>query len=131
MEIPKIVNPFVWVEIYVNDLQRAAAFYKTVFQVELTPLPNPTPDELQMLAFPSEMMGAGASGSLVYMKGFEAGTGNSTIVYFNCSDCAVEESRVEAAGGKIFKPKMALGEYGFMSLIIDSEGNMIGLHSLA
>ena len=56
---------------------------------------------------------------------------NSTIVYLGCDDCAVEVSRVEAAGGQIFKPKFSIGEYGHVALITDTEGNMIGLHSMA
>jgi predicted enzyme related to lactoylglutathione lyase len=34
------------------------------------------------------------------------------------------------AGGKIQRPKMSIGEYGFISPAIDTEGNMFGLHSL-
>jgi uncharacterized protein len=63
------------------------------------------------------------------MEGFPSG-GNSTLIYFSCDDCAVEESRVEAAGGRVQKPKMSIGEFGFISLAIDSEGNMFGLHSM-
>jgi hypothetical protein len=55
--------------------------------------------------------------------------GNSTLVYFSCEDCSVEEARVTAAGGRIQKPKFSIGEYGFITLACDTEGNMIGLHS--
>jgi hypothetical protein len=51
-------------------------------------------------------------------------------VYFACTDCAVEQGRVEAAGGKVFKPKFAIGPYGHCALLIDTEGNTIGLHSM-
>ena len=51
------------------------------------------------------------------------------MVYFSCEDCAVEESRTVAAGGQVAKPKYSIGEHGFVSLIIDTEGNMVGLHS--
>jgi hypothetical protein len=34
------------------------------------------------------------------------------------------------AGGKIEREKMAIGQYGFMALAIDTEPNMIGLHSI-
>lgn len=123
-------NPVGWFEIYVDDIKRAQKFYETVFNVALTELLNPTPEEpLQMLAFPSDMKEFGCSGALVHMDGFKAGA-NSTIVYFSCADCAVEESRVVAANGTIFKAKMSIGEYGFISLATDTEGNMIGLHSL-
>ena len=62
------------------------------------------------------------------MDGFDSG-GNSVLVYFSCKDCADEESRVEQAGGRIHRPKMAIGEYGFITLAVDTEGNMFGLHS--
>jgi len=49
--------------------------------------------------------------------------------YFGSDDCAIEESRVKEAGGKIMQPKQSIGEYGFMVLAQDTEGNMIGVHS--
>jgi len=63
------------------------------------------------------------------MEGFPSG-GNSTIVYFTCSDCAVEAKRASESGGKIHKEKFSIGQYGFIALILDTENNMIGLHSL-
>lgn len=125
----KKFNPVGWFEIYVNDMERAKKFYETMLNVTLEPLPNPTDQPIEMWTFPNVMENPGAGGSLVKMEGFEAG-GNSVIIYFACEDCAVEESRAKNAGGKIHCPKMSLGDYGFMSLVVDTEGNMIGLHSL-
>lgn len=122
-------NPVAWFEIYVNDLARAKQFYESVLSVNLDVLGDPNDTSIEMLSFPSDMEKYGASGALVKMEGFKAG-GNSTLIYFSCEDCAVEESKVEAAGGRIQKPKMSIGEYGFISLAIDSEGNMFGLHSM-
>ena len=125
----KTENPVVWFEIYVNDLDRAKSFYEKVFKTELTELENPEESGLKMLAFPGDMESKGrASGALVKVKGMEAG-GNSTLVYFGSKDCSIEEARVEEAGGKLIRPKMSIGEYGFISLAEDSEGNMIGIHS--
>lgn len=120
-----IQNPVGWFEIYVEDMERAKHFYETVFQIELHPLPV---QEIQMLAFPMEPDSEGASGALVRVAGFPAG-GNTTIVYFSCSDCAVEAGRVEAAGGRLKREKMPIGKYGFCALAFDSEGNLVGLHS--
>lgn len=64
------------------------------------------------------------------MAGMAPG-GNSTLVYFSCDDCAVEAQRVSQAGGVVEQAKMSIGEYGFISLIKDTEGNMVGLHSQA
>ncbi len=123
-------NPVVWFEIYVDDMKRAQKFYEAVLDLKLSELPTPSDmkDEMQMIAFPMDMNGPGASGTLVKMKGFDAGN-NSTIIYFSSEDCAIEESRIGKAGGKIFKTKQSLGEYGFMILATDTEGNMFGVHS--
>lgn len=75
------------------------------------------------------MSGQGAGGVLCHMTGFKAG-GNSTLVYFHSKDCAIEEGRIEKAGGEIFKPKQSLGDYGFMVLARDTEGNLFGIHSM-
>ncbi|MFB6318734.1 VOC family protein [Saccharicrinis sp. FJH54] len=125
-------NPVVWFEIYVNDLNRAKTFYETVFNLKLSEMPMPdTGENMQMLFFPADMESKNrASGALIKMEGFEAG-GNSTIVYFMSEDCSIEEARIANAGGTVFKPKMSLGDYGSMVLAIDTEGNMIGIHSMA
>jgi len=124
-------NPIAWFEIYVQDMPRAKAFYEAVFQGELTPLTNPSTDSfpgMEMWSFPSDMTGYGATGALVKMPGCPSG--GSTLVYFSCEDCAVEAERAAAHGGQIFKPKMSIGEHGFIALVQDTEGNMIGLHSM-
>lgn len=121
-------NPIGWFEIYVDDMSRAKVFYERVFNIELEKLDVPSEDNLEMLSFASNYEEYGVSGALVKMDGFNAG-GNSTIVYFSCEDCATEESRVEQAGGKIQQPKMSIGEHGFCTLAIDTEGNVFGLHS--
>lgn len=41
---------------------------------------------------------------------------------------ALDLARVERAGGTIFAPKMALGQFGQAAVIVDSEGNKVGLH---
>jgi len=118
-------NPVCWFEIYVQDMPRARQFYETVLGVSLTQLPVP---DIAMYAFPSNMAGPGASGSLVQQPGMPSG-GNSTLVYFACEDCAVEASRVAAAGGRLQREKMSIGEYGFCALAVDPDGNLIGLYS--
>jgi predicted enzyme related to lactoylglutathione lyase len=120
-------NAVGWFEIYVQDMSRAKKFYETVFQVTLTELPTPMPG-MQMLAFPMHDEAPGSSGSLVKMEGMQTG-GLGTLVYFICADCAVEESRVVGAGGSVERPKFSIAPYGFITLVKDTEGNLIGLHS--
>lgn len=123
-------NAVGWFEIYVDDLERAKAFYETVFQVSLSPLTMPDGSgDIQMFMFPMDGEAAGAAGALCKMKDFGPGVGG-TLVYFSAEDCSVEEGRVTGAGGSVVKPKESIGEYGFMSLVKDTEGNIIGIHSL-
>ncbi len=119
------VNPVIWFEIYVNDMARARAFYESVFELKLEPLPDAG---MEYYAFPMQNDHVGAGGALAKMEGVAPG-GGGTLIYFHCDNCAVEESRVPGAGGTVIKPKMSLGAYGFMSLVLDTEGNTIGLHS--
>lgn len=122
-------NPIVWFEIYVDDMSRARKFYEEVLQTELTQLSDPTDNQMQMLSFPGEMSIYGAPGTLVKMEGAKPG-GSNVIIYFGSDDCADEESRVEAAGGKVCQKKMSLGEFGFCTIATDTEGNTIGFHSM-
>jgi len=121
-----VENPVNWFEIYVQDMARARSFYEGVFSVGLSKLEGP---EVEMWTFPMSMERPGASGALVRMPGLPSG-GNSILVYFSCEDCAVEEARIESNGGRVEKPKMSIGPYGFITLALDTEGNMFGLHSL-
>lgn len=121
-----IRNPISWFEIYVQDMPRARAFYQAVMDIELTAM---GPPDISMFGFPANMEIYGASGALVHMPGFPSG-GNSTLVYFNVDDCAVNAARIEKAGGQIQRDKMSIGEYGFIVLALDTEGNMFGLHSM-
>ena len=120
-----MANPVVWFEIYVSDMNRAKRFYESLFDIKLTRLESAT----EMWGFPSEMESFGCSGSLVKMPGLNP-SGFSTIVYFASDDCAIEERKAEGLGGKIHKQKSAIGRYGFISLIEDPEGTMIGIHSM-
>ena len=119
-------NPVIWFEIYVQDIDRSRTFYESVLQLKLERLDSPG---MAMWSFPMVMDQVGAGGALVKMEGVPSG-GNSTLVYFTCADCAVEAARVTAAGGKVQREKMSIGEHGFIALASDTEGNMFGLHSM-
>lgn len=125
-------NAVCWFEIYVQEMARARAFYEAVLGVTLSRLESNDAGnggDMEMWAFPGQPGNGGASGALVRMPGCPSG-GNSVIVYFGCADCAVEAARVAAAGGRIERPKFPIGQYGHIALVVDPDGNMIGLHSL-
>jgi predicted enzyme related to lactoylglutathione lyase len=84
---------------------------------------------MEMWAFPMNMDAPGAAGSLVKMESKDSG-GGGTIIYFSCADCAVEAGRAAKAGGKVVKEKFSIGQYGFIAFVEDTEGNVIGVHSI-
>ena len=131
-EKPMVKNPIRWFEIYVQDMERAKHFYESVLGVKLNQITNPvtlsTPS-LELWGFPASMEEYGASGALVKMEGASSGA-VGTIVYFASDDCAIEEARVRRFGGKIQRSKTSIGEYGFISLAADTEGNIFGIHSM-
>ena len=122
------MNAVGWFDIYVDDLDRAVDFYQTVLGTKLEAMGDPT-GESQMMSFPGDMSAYGAAGALT--KSPHAGPGvGGTIVYFSVQDCATEQGRVEKAGGQVIRPKFSIGEFGFVTLCQDTEGNMFGLNSM-
>ncbi|SNZ20445.1 VOC family protein [Cohaesibacter gelatinilyticus] len=122
------MNAIGWFDIYVSDLDRAVTFYETILDCKLEPIGDPT-GENQMMSFPADMSVYGAGGALTKSPHASPGFGG-TIVYFSAQDCAVEEARVGDAGGQVVRPKFSIGEFGFVSLCQDSEGNMFGISSM-
>jgi uncharacterized protein len=119
------MNPVVWFEIPVTDLERAKNFYQAVFGIELNFVDFP--------GSPMYMMGSsdpvpGSGGALVQSADNKPGTQGS-LVYFNSTDVAIEQAKIEPAGGKLILPKESIGEFGFICLFIDTEGNRVGIHS--
>lgn len=120
-------NAIGWFDIYVNDMSRAVTFYESVLHHKLEPIGDPT-GETQMMGFPTDMGVYGAGGALVKSNYARPGVGG-TLVYFSVEDCTKEESRIMAAGGKVVRPKFSIGEFGWVTLCEDTEGNLFGLSS--
>ena len=125
MQRPNAVG---WFDLYVDDMDRATTFYETVFQRSLVPLGDPSGESV-MNSFPADMGAHGAGGALVRSAHGRPGTGG-TMVYFSVEDCAVEAGRVVAAGGQLLRPKFSIGEFGWVALCADTEGNPFGLSSM-
>ncbi|HAS45493.1 MAG TPA: lactoylglutathione lyase [Microscillaceae bacterium] len=119
------VNPVCWFDIHVSDLERAKKFYEMVFDIKLVDLPS---EWGKQSTFPFQEKGMNATGALVEKENRPENS-NNTIVYFASEDCTTEESRVAKAGGQVIQPKTPIGEFGFIALMLDTEGNTIGLHS--
>lgn len=122
-------NAIGWFDIYVDDMGRAVDFYQSVLQQELEDMIDPTDNNVIMKSFPTDMGAYGAGGALIKRHGSTPGMGG-TLIYFGVADCSEEQSRVVTAGGQVIRPKMSIGEFGWVSICMDTEGNMIGFSSM-
>lgn len=118
-------NPVGWFDLNVADLNRAKKFYETVFNLEMTDAPK---EWGKQSFFPFDQGQGNISGALVEKQDYVP-SGNNTVVYFETESCTPEEQRIEEAGGKVVQPKLNIGEFGYVSIFIDTEGNTVGLHS--
>lgn len=118
-----------WFEIPVSNMDRAVSFYETVLDLKIQ---RNKMGPLDMGWFPWKEDGLGSPGSLVYHEDFYKPSKNGVLIYLTAhsGDLDNELSRVEEAGGTILQGKKQISEeYGFMALILDSEGNRVALHS--
>ena len=121
----KIIN---WFQIPAMDIERATKFYSDVLHASFHRLEHQGEkhaffalDTLETLRTGGEIIQSARNkpsqdGALIYLSAPEG------------VDSAL--ARVDKAGGKILMNKTSIGENGFIALILDTEGNKIGLHSL-
>jgi predicted enzyme related to lactoylglutathione lyase len=119
-----------WFEIPANDFRRAKSFYETICGVELQEVPSP--DGRQTAMFPSDWQQGEIGGSIAAGEGAVPGAVGTVVFLAASPDLQVVLDRVEGAGGQVLTPKMAIGMEGagYMAMIMDTEGNRIGLHSM-
>lgn len=111
-----------WFEIPYLNGRRSRAFYEYVFDIQLKMTDS---KEGVMYQFPMNFLSAGASGTL--RKGVPSVDG--TTVYFTTKNLPLTVQKVLTKGGKVIKPIYSLGEHGYAAIVMDIEGNKIGLHA--
>lgn len=119
-----------WFEIPTTDINRAQKFYETIFEMKMEGLEF---EGIKMRMFPLDDPMTGVGGALVQTDGFHnPSEKDGTLIYLNGNpDLQKVLDKVESAGGKIQMPKTEISpEYGFMAVLIDTEGNRIGLHNV-
>ncbi len=123
-------NAISWFEIPATDLNRATLFYETIFNISLQHMDL---DNIRMRMFPLIDNMTGVGGAVVDSGGFhKPSLTDGPLIYLNGNpDLQKILDKVDSAGGSVMVPKTAISpEYGFMAVIIDTEGNRIGLHSV-
>jgi len=120
--VSSVIN---WFDIPASNIDRAAKFYETVLGISLI---RENMLGAQMAIFPAK---AGeATGALMARPGVTPGAQGPTLYLKAGDDVAVALARVESAGGKVLHPKTFIKEgWGYFAIVLDTEGNAIGLHS--
>ena len=114
-----------WFEIPARDMDRATRFWETVLA---------RPLKREVFGGVPHAIFAGAndtivSGALVN-DGKRQPWGQGTLVYLDAGrDLEGCIARVERAGGKVAVPRTEIGEHGAFAVVIDTEGNAVGLHA--
>ena len=123
-------NAISWFEIPATDLPRAQKFYETIFGIKMVPMDM---ENIKMRMFPLDDMMTQIGGAVVDSGGFhKPSLTDGPLIYLNGNpDVQNVLNKVEAAGGTIMVPKTQISpEYGYMAVLVDTEGNRIGLHSI-
>jgi predicted enzyme related to lactoylglutathione lyase len=119
-------NAITWFDIPTLDFERALKFYRDILGSPLR-----VDDYLgQKLAyFPMDPKGD-VGGDLVPPSKFNKPSKVGTRVYLSVESVDDVLARVVKAGGKIAQAKYSIGKPGYIAVIEDSEGNVVGLNSL-
>jgi uncharacterized protein len=123
-------NVITWFEIPVTDLMRAKAFYETILDIQMV-VRNDGGNEGVFFPHDPKVVQAtsGRVTGVLSKSNKNSPSGNGTVVYINASPALQTVlDKVEKAGGKVLTGKIAIPA-GFIAMILDSEGNKVGLHA--
>ena len=129
-KIDETTNIITWFEIPVTDIDRAQKFYETILDIEMVKRTDGE-DEAAFFPFDPNVIQAtsGRVTGILSKSERNKPSSNGTVIYINASpDIQTVLDKVEQAGGKVMMPRTQIPP-GFIAIIIDSEGNKVGLHA--
>lgn len=116
-----------WFEIFVKDFGRATTFYEAILEIAMEPA-KVEGGEMAMFPFSED---GGVGGAVTNMECGQPGPGG-TVVYLNVNGKLDEViSRIPGAGGKVVKERTPIPPHGFIAIMEDPDGNIVGLHSMS
>lgn len=121
-----------WFEIPATDFERALKFYETIFAMSPGAMQKFDFGGGKMGMFPKDSMNEGVGGA-VWCDGGKSKPSVDGVRIYLAAEGQIEAilGRVPSAGGRVAAPKTGIGPYGFIALVADTEGNVVGLHSMS
>ncbi len=131
-KIDSETNIITWFEIPVLDTQRAKKFYEQILDIEMSTRTFPeTGEELTFFPYDPQVIQAtsGRVTGVLAKSSANKPSATGTLIYINASpEIQVVLGKVQQAGGEILIPKTAMNA-GSIAVIMDTEGNRVGLHA--
>ena len=114
-----MANPFVHVELNTTDLNAAKAFYGKLFDWTLEDVP------MGENAYTMIKVGKGTGGGM--MKQLIPGAGSAWLAYVEVDDIGAATKKARGLGAKVMKDVTEVMGMGWLSIIVDPTGAMLGL----
>ena len=113
-------NPFIHAELATTNVPKAKAFYAKLFRWKLTDMENEAAGTYTMVD-----VGEGTGGGI--MKQMIPGAGSAWMPYVLVNDIDASTKKARKLGAKICKEVTAIEGMGWLSIIKDPTGAMLGL----
>jgi predicted enzyme related to lactoylglutathione lyase len=114
-------NPFIHCELATTSVPKAKTFYKKLFAWKLVDLPMPTPGG----KYTTIQVGQGCGGGM--MKQMMPGAESAWMPYVLVADIDASTKKAKKLGAKIIKDVDEVPGMGWLSIILDPTGAMLGL----
>ena len=115
-------NPFVHVELNTTDVGKSKAFYGKLFEWTLE---DTKMGENGDLDYTMIKVGKGTGGGM--MQQLIPGAGSAWLPYVEVSDIKVSTKKAQSLGAKVMKDVTEITDMGWLSIIVDPAGAMLGL----
>jgi predicted enzyme related to lactoylglutathione lyase len=116
-----MANPFVHVELNTNDVAKAKSFYGKLFDWKLEDIASEaTGGTYTMIG-----VGEGTGGGL--MKNPMPNAPSFWLAYVLVDDIEAATKKAKSLGGKVMKDVTEVMDMGWLSIIVDPTGAMLGL----
>jgi len=116
-----MANPFVHVELNSTDVAKSKAFYGKLFDWKLEDIPNDAAGGTYTMI----SVGDGTGGGM--MKSPMPGAPSMWLAYVLVDDIEAATKKAKSLGAKVMKDVTEVMDMGWLSIIVDPTGAMLGL----